>query len=134
MSKHWTAAPTRRAVSFGLGAALLGSARDVRAGASADAPDAWRTLTAAPAAWRLRPPPAPETTVWALDGQAPGPVIRVRHGEELRVRILNRTDKPLSFHALGLRGPNAMDGVGGLTQAPAPPGGTVELRLTPCAP
>jgi FtsP/CotA-like multicopper oxidase with cupredoxin domain len=38
---------------------------------------------------------------------------------------------PLSLHWQGVRGPNATDGVGGLTQAPVPPGGTFDYRFTP---
>jgi FtsP/CotA-like multicopper oxidase with cupredoxin domain len=58
-------------------------------------------------------------------------VIRIRQGEELRLRFSNATTAPLTLHWHGVRGPNAMDGVGGLTQEPVPPGGTFEYRFTP---
>jgi FtsP/CotA-like multicopper oxidase with cupredoxin domain len=90
-----------------------------------------RELVAAPARIRLRPAPAGETEIWALDGSAPGPVLRIKHGETLRLTLKNRTDKPLSLHWHGLRGDHAMDGVGGFSQEPVPPGGTFEYRLTP---
>ena len=38
---------------------------------------------------------------------------------------------PLSLHLHGVRGPNAMDGVGGLTQEPVAPGQSFEYRFTP---
>ena len=121
--------PTRRAVTFGL--AATGSGLDAPSLASASSGGQantrpgggdWRTLTAAPVRIRLRPEPAPETDVWAFDGQVPGPVLGVRHGQEVRVRLVNRTGHPLSIHWHGVRNVNAMDGVGGLTQTPVAPG------------
>jgi FtsP/CotA-like multicopper oxidase with cupredoxin domain len=90
-----------------------------------------RDLAAAPAKARLRPAPAPETEIWAFDGSAPGPVLRVAQGQTLRLNLQNRTDKPLSLHWHGLRHDHAMDGVGGFSQEPVPPGGQFEYRLTP---
>jgi FtsP/CotA-like multicopper oxidase with cupredoxin domain len=91
----------------------------------------WRTLTAAPTKARLRPDSPAETDVWAFDGQVPGPVLRVRQGEELRVRLVNKTERPLSIHWHGVRNTNPMDGVGGLTQAPVAPGESFDYRFTP---
>ncbi|WP_186417477.1 multicopper oxidase family protein [Bosea sp. CS1GBMeth4] len=90
-----------------------------------------RELVAAPARARLRPAPAPETEIWAFDGAAPGPVLRMRQGETLRLALQNRTDKPLSLHWHGVRNDHVMDGVGGFSQEPVPPGGQFEYRLTP---
>ncbi len=61
----------------------------------------------------------------------PGPVIRMRQGEESIVRFHNALDEPSSVHWHGLRIDNAMDGVPGVTQAPVQPGEQFEYRLTP---
>jgi FtsP/CotA-like multicopper oxidase with cupredoxin domain len=64
----------------------------------------------------------PETAVWAYNGMVPGPEIRVRQGERLRVAVENRLDEETTVHWHGLRVPNAMDGVPYLTQKPIAPG------------
>ncbi|SEF92561.1 Multicopper oxidase with three cupredoxin domains (includes cell division protein FtsP and spore coat protein CotA) [Bosea lathyri] len=92
---------------------------------------ALRTLTAAPAKARLRPTPAPETEIWAFDGTTPGPALRIKQGETLRVKLENKTANPLSLHWHGLRGEAAMDGVGGFSQPPVAPGESFEYRLRP---
>lgn len=65
----------------------------------------------------------PLTRVWAFNGEMPGPVLRVRQGERLRVEVENRLKQSTSMHWHGIRLENAMDGVPGLTQKPIPPGG-----------
>src|SRR5262249_46333846 len=81
-------------------------------------------LTAAPARLPLVGPPHPETDVWCYDGQIPGPEIRVRQGDSVRVRVENRLSEPTTVHWHGVRLPNAMDGVPHLTQSPISPGET----------
>ncbi|WP_163266764.1 multicopper oxidase family protein [Chelativorans alearense] len=66
----------------------------------------------------------PETAVWHYNGAVPGPEIRVRQGERLRVAVENRLDEETTVHWHGMRVPNAMDGVPHLTQAPIAPGET----------
>ena len=90
-----------------------------------------RLLTAQAARARLKPEPAPETPVWAFDGRSAPPVIRVKLGEAVRLRLENKTEKPLSLHWHGVRNRNAMDGVGGVTQAPVAPGGSFLYEFTP---
>src|SRR5690606_22432072 len=65
-----------------------------------------------------RPIPA-----WTFGGTVPGPQLRVRQGERLRVAVHNRLPQPTTVHWHGVRVPNAMDGVPHLTQAPIAPGG-----------
>lgn len=69
--------------------------------------------------------------VWAYNGRVPGPVLRVRLGEEVVVRLKNELPQPTTIHWHGVRVPNAMDGVPGVTQDPIPPGGTFEYRFVP---
>jgi FtsP/CotA-like multicopper oxidase with cupredoxin domain len=61
----------------------------------------------------------------------PGPVLRVRQGEPLRVRLVNRLDAPTTIHWHGVRLPNAMDGVPTLTQPPVAPGDEFVYEFTP---
>ncbi|MBU8541806.1 multicopper oxidase family protein [Falsiroseomonas tokyonensis] len=81
-------------------------------------------LIARPGRAALAGPPhsEPETTVWGYDGRVPGPEIRVRQGERLRVVLENRLPEETTIHWHGLRVPNAMDGVPHLTQPPIAPG------------
>lgn len=94
-----------------------------------------RTFTASPLKRRLRTDlpleRAPELEMWAFDGVSPGPVLRLRHGEELRLKVENRIERPLSLHWHGVRNLSAMDGVGGFSQAPIMPGESFEYRFTP---
>ncbi len=87
------------------------------------------TLRAAPAEVRLldgRP-----LKVWAYDGQVPGPELRVRLGDRVRVTFTNDLPEPTTIHWHGVRVPNAMDGVPGVTQPPIQPGETFVYEFTP---
>jgi FtsP/CotA-like multicopper oxidase with cupredoxin domain len=68
--------------------------------------------------------PYPQTDVWTYNGTVPGPEIRLRQGERLRVIVENRLGESTTVHWHGIRVPNAMDGVPDLTQAPIAPEGT----------
>ena len=62
--------------------------------------------------------PMPGTTV---NGVLPGPEIRVKRGELLRIRTANRlTDEPASIHWHGLLVPAGMDGVPNVSNVPTP--------------
>ena len=82
-----------------------------------------RMLTAGPATVPLVGGKWPDTKVWAYDGLVPGPEIRVRQGDMVRVVARNGLDQPTTVHWHGVRLPNAMDGVPDLTQEAIPPGG-----------
>jgi FtsP/CotA-like multicopper oxidase with cupredoxin domain len=82
-------------------------------------------LEAKPARADLVGDPHPPTGVWSYNGTVPGPELRVRQGERLRVTVANSLDQTTSVHWHGVRVPNAMDGVPGITQSPiAANGGT----------
>ena len=69
--------------------------------------------------------------VWAYNGQVPGPTLRVRLGETVRVKFTNNLPQETTIHWHGVRLPNAMDGVPYVTQQPVPPGGTFVYEFTP---
>ncbi len=123
--------PTRRSVSVGLAATLVALGKPAITRAETAQAGVARTLTAAPLRKKLHPDAAAEADLLAFDGQVPGPVLRVRHGEEVRVRFQNKSPLLLSLHWHGVRNANRMDGVGGLTQAPVAPGEEFEYRFTP---
>jgi FtsP/CotA-like multicopper oxidase with cupredoxin domain len=60
----------------------------------------------------------PDTAVWAYNGAVPGPELRFRQGERLRIEVENALPADTTVHWHGLRLPNAMDGVPGVTQKP----------------
>jgi FtsP/CotA-like multicopper oxidase with cupredoxin domain len=68
---------------------------------------------------------------WAYNDQVPGPLLRVRLGEAVEVRLKNDLPQPTTIHWHGVRVPNAMDGVPGVTQDPVPPGGGFTYRFVP---
>ena len=80
------------------------------------------SLQAAPGQVRLVPEPYNETKVWCYNGTVPGPEIRIRQGDRLKVEFENGLDEETTIHWHGVRLPNAMDGVPHLTQKPVSPG------------
>src|SRR5687767_2130124 len=82
-----------------------------------------RVLRAAAARQSLVGSGHPHTDVWAYDGAVPGPELRFRQGERLRVEVHNALAVDTTVHWHGVRLPNAMDGVPQLTQAPIAAGG-----------
>lgn len=89
------------------------------------------TLTARKARAAIVGPPHAETEIWAYDGRSPGPEIRVRQGERLRVLLRNELDEDTTIHWHGVRVPNAMDGVPHVTQPPVAPGGEFVYDFAP---
>jgi FtsP/CotA-like multicopper oxidase with cupredoxin domain len=77
-----------------------------------------RKLRVAPAKQTLVGADNPATDVWTYNGTVPGPELRFRQGERLRIEVENALGVETTVHWHGLRLPNAMDGVPHLTQAP----------------
>ncbi|WP_170331881.1 multicopper oxidase family protein [Ruegeria arenilitoris] len=75
-----------------------------------------KTIEARAELARIAPDSYPETEIWGYDGGVPGPEIRARQGETVRRTLLNSLPQPTAIHWHGLRVPNNMDGVPGLTQ------------------
>lgn len=66
------------------------------------------------------------TDVWTYGETQPGPTIRLKQGERVRVRLRNQLAEASSVHWHGIRIENSMDGVADLTQDAAAPGKTFE--------
>ena len=64
-----------------------------------------------------------------FNGGTPGPLLKVRQGEELAVSFENRTSEASSIHWHGIRIANEMDGVPGLTQEAVQDGEDFEYRF-----
>lgn len=76
-------------------------------------------------------PNGPRTSVWAYDGSVPGPTLRIRQRLPVRIIVDNRLGEDTAVHCHGIRLPNAMDGVPGLTQPPIKPGESFTYEFTP---
>jgi FtsP/CotA-like multicopper oxidase with cupredoxin domain len=68
-------------------------------------------------------------TMFAFNGQQPGPLIEVARGSEITVAFTNHLPQPSSIHWHGIRLDNRNDGTPGLTQPAVPPGGEFTYRL-----
>lgn len=121
------AAITRRAL---LGQTLA-SITPLPAWAEPSPEDGPQTFEAREGRLKLLPGPAPLTPVWGYNGAVPGPLLRIKKGQEVRVRLINRLAQPASLTWHGVRITNSMDGMAGLTQEPVEPGGAFEYRFTP---
>jgi FtsP/CotA-like multicopper oxidase with cupredoxin domain len=67
---------------------------------------------------------------WGYNGQTPGPTIEAVQGDRVRFYVTNRLPEPTTVHWHGVRVPNGMDGVGGLTQRYIRPGETFKYEFT----
>jgi FtsP/CotA-like multicopper oxidase with cupredoxin domain len=116
-----SAALSRRRLLLTAGAAILAGLAVPRSGPAAISGPEYR-LTAGAGRALLLGDGKPATDVWCYQNQVPGPDIRIRQGDRLRVRVENRLPRPTTVHWHGIRLPNAMDGVPHLTQEPIAPG------------
>ncbi len=72
-----------------------------------------------------------KTKVWAYNGTVPGPQLRIKLGDTLKVDFTNKLPQETTIHFHGVRVPNAMDGVPGVTQPPIKPGEKFVYEFTP---
>ncbi len=70
-------------------------------------------------------------TMYAFNGQYPGPLLEIPQGAEITVELTNALDQPTTVHWHGVRLDNRFDGTPDLTQKAVPPGGhfTYHLRF-----
>ena len=77
-------------------------------------------LTASVIQWETEPGKIVEA--WAYNGQVPGPQLRVKEGDRVRVTIRNELPESTAIHFHGLELPVELDGVPFITQPPVRPG------------
>ncbi|MFY9468676.1 MAG: copper oxidase [Solirubrobacterales bacterium] len=77
-------------------------------------------LTAKPVWWNILRDQ--RVAAWSYNGIVPGPEIRVRNGQRMRVKFTNNLPEPTTVHWHGVGVPNSEDGVPGVTQDPIEPG------------
>lgn len=78
------------------------------------------TLVAEEFDWEIMP--GVVVRAWGYNRQVPGPELRVREGDRVRVTLVNRLPTGTTVHWHGLDVPPAMDGPVGLNQAAIEPG------------
>ena len=69
------------------------------------------------------------STAVVLNGQVPGPLVRLREGQDFVARVHNRLDQETSIHWHGLLLPAGMDGVPGVSFAGIRPGEIFTYRF-----
>ncbi|MBG9789135.1 MULTISPECIES: multicopper oxidase family protein [Brevibacillus] len=62
--------------------------------------------------------------VWTFNNSVPGPEIRVKVGDTVKINLKNELEEPVSIHWHGYPVPNDMDGIPGVTQDAVVPGKT----------
>ena len=68
-------------------------------------------------------------TATTINGTVPGPVIRLREGQEVTINVTNRLKQDSSIHWHGILLPPEMDGVPGVSFAGIKPGATFTYRF-----
>jgi FtsP/CotA-like multicopper oxidase with cupredoxin domain len=111
-------------------AAALGAAFALPAGAAVPARKESR-IELIPSEFKVALDPASpkKTSVWSFNETFPGPVLRFRRGDRAHITVRNQLPQETTVHWHGLRVPNAMDGVPGVTQLPIAAGGRFDYRF-----
>jgi FtsP/CotA-like multicopper oxidase with cupredoxin domain len=80
----------------------------------------------------IRWPILPGTFVnaYAFNGQVPGPTLRFRQGDRVRIDVTNRLPESTTVHWHGLVLPNVMDGAAKVTQDPIARGSVYRYEFT----
>ncbi len=81
---------------------------------------------------RMAQPDGRSRGIWCYNGQLPGPVIRAKVGQKMRIKVVNHLQIPSSVHWHGLHQPGTwqMDGVDKVSHAPIPPGSSFVYEFT----
>jgi FtsP/CotA-like multicopper oxidase with cupredoxin domain len=88
-------------------------------------------LTASAFTWEVYP--GVRVTAWGYNGQVPGPLLRWKVGDKVKIVVKNNLPQATTVHWHGLAVPNAQDGVPGITQKAIAPGGeyVYAFKVTP---
>src|SRR5439155_25967034 len=121
---------SRRALLLSAGAAALEATLPFRRSFAGSEIKEYR-LTAQAATVNLTGDGHLDTAVWAYGGTVPGPEVRIRQGDAVRLVVSNKLGGDTTVHWHGIRLPNAMDGVPGLTQPPIRPRESFTYEFTP---
>ncbi|MEA2117549.1 copper resistance system multicopper oxidase [Halovibrio sp. HP20-50] len=68
-------------------------------------------------------------SAFSINGTSPGPLLRLKEGQDAVLRVTNLLDEPTSIHWHGLILPPGMDGVPGVSFAGIAPGDTFTYRF-----
>jgi len=85
-------------------------------------------LTCSEVQWEISP--GERMKAWVYNEQLPGPEIRVREGDRVRINVRNRLPESTCVHFHGLEVPNDQDGVPFITQKPIKPGASHTYEFT----
>jgi uncharacterized cupredoxin-like copper-binding protein len=85
-------------------------------------------LTAATTKWEVSPGDVRDAM--AYNGQIPGPEIRVKQGDSVRIVLHNGLEESTSIHFHGINVPNSQDGVAGITEDITVPGDSRTYEFT----
>jgi FtsP/CotA-like multicopper oxidase with cupredoxin domain len=78
--------------------------------------------------WQILPSVA--VNAYAYNGQVPGPTLRFRRGDRVRINVTNRLPDTTTVHWHGLVLPNVMDGPANITQKPIERGNVYRYEFT----
>lgn len=85
-------------------------------------------LTASIIRWQILPKIF--VNAYAYNGQVPGPTLRFRQGDRVRINVTNQMADTTTVHWHGLILPNVMDGVANVTQQPIQTGKSYRYEFT----
>jgi len=86
------------------------------------------TLTAQTS--NLEVEPGRTLPVWTFNNSVPGPEIRVKQGDKVKITLKNELPEPTSIHWHGVPVPISMDGIPGVTQNAVQPGQSFTYEFT----
>jgi manganese oxidase len=85
-------------------------------------------ITASVIQWETAP--GQKVEAWTYNEQVPGPQMRVKEGDRVRLNVKNNLPESTAVHFHGLELPNGMDGVPFITQPPIKPGESFVYEFT----